>query len=92
VRMNIRPFLLAKDVGRRGAGILRSRPSSIKWEKDRGKEPVRTKEEFPWFWGWEETTVDFAGGADFDGNRWNDCHYTTKAKRAAREAKPNKIT
>jgi hypothetical protein len=92
VRMNIRPFLLAKDVGRRGAGILRYRPSSIKWEKDRGKEPVRTKEEFPWFWGWEETTVDFAGGADFDGNRWNDCHYTTKAKRAAREAKPNKIT
>jgi hypothetical protein len=87
VRINIRPFLLAKDVGRRGAGILRYRPSSIKWEKDRGKEPVRPKDEFPWFWGWDETTVDFAGGADFDGNRWNDCHYTTKAKRAAREAK-----
>ena len=29
---------------------------------------------------------DFAGGTRFDGNRWNDCHYTNRAKQAAREA------
>ena len=85
VRLNIRPFLLAKEVGRRGAGILRYRPSSIKWEKDRGNEPARPKADFPWFWCWDEETQNFAGGADFDGNRWNDCHYTTATKRAARE-------
>ena len=39
VRINIRPFL-AQDIpgGKKGAGILRSKPN-IKWEKDRGKEP-----------------------------------------------------
>ena len=31
-------------------------------------------------------TGDFAGGKDFDGNRWNACHYTVAAKRAARDA------
>jgi hypothetical protein len=84
VRLNIRPFLSAKDVARKGAGILRFK-SGIKWDKDRGKEPMRAKSDVPWFWGWDETTPDFAGGPDFDGNRWNDCHYTTAAKRAARE-------
>lgn len=84
VRLNIRPFLLANDVGRKGAGILRSRPN-IKWEKDRGSEPDRPKADFPWIWNWDEETVDFAGrGNEPDGNRWNDCHYTTATKRAAR--------
>ena len=35
----------------------------------------------------DEQTVDFAGNGEFDGNRWNDCHYTTAFKRAARERK-----
>ncbi len=85
VRMNIRPFM-ASDLpgGRTGAGILRYRPN-IRWTKDRGKEPKRPKDEYPWFWGWDEKTEDFAGGKTFDGNRWNDCHYTNKVKQAARE-------
>ena len=84
VRMNIRPFL-ASDLpgGRTGAGVLRCKPN-IKWTKDRGKEPERPKAEYPWFWGWDEKTEDFMGGKKFDGNRWNDCHYTNKAKQAAR--------
>jgi len=86
VRLNIRPFL-ASDLpnGRKGAGILRYRPN-IKWTKDRGKEPQRDKADYPWFWGWDEKTVDFLGGKEFDGNRWNDCHYTNKVKQAARDA------
>jgi hypothetical protein len=74
VRLNIRPFL-ASDLpgGKKGAGILRSKPN-IKWKKDRGKEPERPKADYPWFWGWDEKTVDFTSGKKFDGNRWNDCH------------------
>ena len=86
VRINIRPFL-ASDLpsGRTGAGVLRWKPN-IKWTKDRGKEPDRPKAEYPWFWGWDEKTQNFLGGKTFDGNRWNDCHYTNKAKQAARDA------
>jgi hypothetical protein len=86
VRINIRPFI-ASDLpaGRTGAGVLRWKPS-IKWTKDRGKEPKRPKAEYPWFWGWDEKTEDFVGGSKFDGNRHNDCHYTNKAKQAARDA------
>ena len=86
VRMNIRPFL-ASDLpgGKKGAGILRHKPN-IKWAKDRGKEPDRPKDQYPWFWGWDEKTEDFAGGKTFDGNRWNDCHYTNNTKQAARDA------
>jgi hypothetical protein len=76
VRMNIRPFATAD--------ILRKRVK-IKWDKDRGKEPVREQKDFPWFWGWDGKTQDFAGvGKEPDGNRWNDCHYTNEAKRKAR--------
>ena len=76
VRLNIRPFATAE--------VLRKRVK-IKWEKDRGKEPVRDKNDFPWFWGWDEETQDFAGhGKTPDGNRWNNCHYTAKAKKAAK--------
>lgn len=93
VRMNIRPFL-ASDLpnGRKGAGILRHKPN-IKWRKDRGKEPQRPKADYPWFWGWEKATAEekdgrkpFLGGKEFDGNRWNNCHYTNDCKRKAREA------
>jgi hypothetical protein len=86
VRMNIRPFITARPFAARArnACILRVTPK-IKWDKDRGKEPERPKQDFPWFWGWDESTPNFAGAAAFDGNRWNDLHYTTSAKRAARE-------
>jgi hypothetical protein len=83
VRMNIRPFLMTTDVGRKGAGILRARPN-IKWDKDRGKEPLRSRDEFPWFWGWDGTSRDFRGNATFDGNRWNYLHYSREFKSAAR--------
>lgn len=84
VRLNIRPFM-ASDIpgGRKGAGILRYKPN-IKWGKDRGKEPVREKDEYPWFWGWNGEAEDFMGGEEFDGNRWNDLHYSNEVKQAAR--------
>jgi hypothetical protein len=86
VRINIRPFMTAKPLNARGANacILRATPK-IKWDKDRGKEPNRDKADYPWFWGWDESTTDFAGGAEFDGNRWNDLHYSRAAKQSARD-------
>ena len=98
VRLNIRPFLNAqlRKGGKAGAGILRAKPGTIKWAKDRGKEPMRSKDDFPWFWGWDESDraldKDFGApipvappaGDSFDGNRWNDLHYTRAAKEAAR--------
>ena len=85
VRINIRPFM-AVDIpgGRKGAGILRWGPK-VKWTKDRGKEPKRLRDEYPWFWGWDEQTPDFPGDDTFTGDRWNDCHYTNEAKHKARE-------
>jgi hypothetical protein len=86
VRVNIRPFMTAKPLNARGnkACILRVTPK-IKWDKDRGKEPMREKVDFPWFWDWNQETPDFMGGSKFDGNRWNDLHYSRAAKLAARE-------
>jgi len=66
VRVNIRPFVMAK--------ILR-KPPHIKWTKDRGKEPERAQEQFPWFW---ENGI-------FKGDRINDYHLTNAQKRAAHE-------
>jgi hypothetical protein len=83
VRLNIRPFLTAKDLGKRGAGILRSKPN-IKWDKDRGKEPQRPKSDYPWFWCDNEPTTDPVGGKEFTGNRWNDVHLTLAKKNQAR--------
>ncbi|WP_353267985.1 N-6 DNA methylase [Gemmatimonas sp.] len=91
VRMNIRPFM-AQDIagGKKGAGILRSKPN-VKWEKDRGTEPVRDKKAYPWFWGWDGQAVDFAGvGTKPDGNRWNACHFTNAFKQRARDSEGNK--
>ncbi len=86
VRVNIRPFMTARPFLARAAStcILRATPK-IKWDRDRGKEPHRAREDFPWFWGWDGKTQDFTGGATFDGDRWNDLHYTNAFKRAARE-------
>jgi hypothetical protein len=86
--MNIRPFLLAEDVGKKGAGILRMKPN-IKWDKDRGKEPERPKKDFPWFWSCDPEAnptheTDFTGGREFTGERWNEVHYSIAAKQSAR--------
>jgi hypothetical protein len=66
VRVNIRPFVVAN--------VLR-KPPNIKWTKDRGKEPERDPEQFPWFWKNGASTSD----------RINDAHLTNAQKRAARE-------
>lgn len=88
VRLNIRPWLTAKPYqpSRRDACILRVTPR-INYGKDRGEEPRRPKEEFPWFWSWDERSDDFLGGKDFDGARWNDLHYSINTKKQARELK-----
>lgn len=83
VRMNFRPFLTVPDVKTKGAGVLRVKPK-IKWTKDRGKEPKHPVDEYPWFWGWDGK-VDFAGGPEFTGERFNDCHYTLAFKRQVRQ-------
>ena len=94
VRLNIRPFMRAelRTGGRAGAGLLRWKPN-VKWGKDRGKEPEnpRPREDFPWFrgapgGGSEEERTDFLADHDtgFDGNRWNDLHYSASCKNAAR--------
>jgi hypothetical protein len=64
VRLNIRPFM-SQDIpgSKRGAGILRAKPN-INWNKDRGKEPMRPREQFPWFWN----------NGSFAGERVNDVH------------------
>ena len=97
VRMNIRPFMTARPLGARAktACILRTPPKSLKWDKDRGKEPTREKEDYPWFWGWDAEDaacpIDFAGGPKFDGNRWNDLHYSSSFKQAARARQAAKV-
>ncbi len=99
IRLNIRPFMRAElqSGGRKGAGILRWKPN-IRWGKDLGKEPeyhrdteewIRPPNDFPWFWscpgdGSEAERTDFQAGPEFDGNRWNDLHYTRATKEAAR--------
>jgi hypothetical protein len=98
VRLNMRPFLSAqlRKGGMKGAGIMRVKPFEIKRKADRGNEPIRSEKEFPWFWGWDANNqshaIDFGApvpgappaGDSFDGNRWNDLHYTRAAKEAAR--------
>jgi hypothetical protein len=85
VRLNIRPFMTAKPLNARAknACVLRVAPR-IRWDKDRGKEPTRDRDDFPWFWSWDGETRNFMGGKEFDGNRWNDLHYSRATKMAAR--------
>lgn len=86
VRVNVRPFMNAKPLNFRGknACILRVSPK-LKWDKDRGKEAHRIKIDYPWYWGWDGKVSDYQGGAEFDGNRWNNLHYSRAVKLAARE-------
>ncbi|MEE1982157.1 Eco57I restriction-modification methylase domain-containing protein [Shewanella xiamenensis] len=73
VRLNIRPFMLAKDVGKKGAGVLRSAPK-INWNKDRGSDV----ESAPWY----HLGVEYGGN---EGDRINEHHLTLAEKKAARE-------
>ena len=92
LRLNIRPFVFAElNRGRAGCGLFRAKPgNSLKWGKDKGNDPSHSESDYPWFWKWDEQAVDFSGNGEFDGNRWNDCHYTTEFKREAREKQAHK--
>jgi len=71
VRLNIRPFMLAGDVGKKGAGILRTKPN-IHWKKDRG----RDVETAPWY----TLGLQYEGK---EGDRINDHHLSLAEKQAA---------
>lgn len=73
VRLNIRPFMLSKDVGKKGAGVLRGKPN-IHWKKDRGTDVASA----PWF------DLGPVYG-EKEGSRINDHHLTLAEKKAARE-------
>lgn len=79
VRLNMRPWLNAKPYQepnqklKQGACILRVTPIKLPLGKDRGKEPLCDKDDFPWY----ATSQD----------RTNDEHFTLEQKRAARERK-----
>jgi len=69
---------MAQDIpgNRKGVGILRWK-LNIKWNKDRGKEPLRPKEQYPWFWK----------DGEFTGDRVNDIHLSINDKQKARKEK-----
>lgn len=73
VRLNIRPFLKARNVGKKDAGVLRWKPN-VKWTKDRGKDV----ESAPWY----TLGLEHEGK---EGDRINDHHLTLAEKRAVRE-------
>jgi hypothetical protein len=88
VRLNIRPFLLADDVGSKGAGLLRAKPGiAFESKPDRGAEPERDKADYPWFWCAEDPETDPKGGKEFTGRRWNTAHFTLARKQTARKEK-----
>jgi hypothetical protein len=72
VRLNIRPFMKAKDVGKKDAGILRSKPN-IHWKKDRGTDV----ESAPWY----DLGLEYGGK---QGDRINDHHLTLAEKSSER--------
>ena len=88
IRQNIRPFLLAGDVGKKRAGLFRVVPLKLK-DKDRGKEPRRSKKDYPWFWCDEAPGTDPIGGEEFIGARWNTVHLTLEKKKHAHEKNAN---
>jgi hypothetical protein len=54
-----------------------SKNPNIKWTQDRGKEPEREKDDFPWFWS----------GKEFVGDRVKNIHLTNAVKMEARRLK-----
>jgi len=75
VRMNIRPFMTAPDVAKKGAGVLRDKPN-IKWGKDRGKDVVSA--------AWYRLGLEYDGK---EGDRINEHHLSLEEKKVAREIK-----
>ncbi|SIR15407.1 N-6 DNA Methylase [Shewanella morhuae] len=73
VRLNIRPFMYAQDMGKKGAGVLRAAPN-IHWKKDRGTDVASA----PWF----HLGPEYGGK---EGDRINDHHLTIAEKKAVRE-------
>ncbi|MEZ8025430.1 N-6 DNA methylase [Vibrio sp. 1F255] len=73
VRLNIRPFMLAKDMGKKGAGVLRAKPN-VHWKKDRGTDVASA----PWF----HLGLQYSGK---EGDRINEHHVSLAEKRKARE-------
>ena len=88
----------------RGKEVLRPvKRSKPPWLQDDevadvdGVHELRPREDYPWFWncpgdGPQAGCTDFRGGPGFDGNRWNDLHYTNAMKSAARERKRERAT
>ena len=74
VRLNIRPFMQAKDVGKKEAGVLRFKPN-IHWKKDRGTDVASA----PWF----DLGLEYGGK---QGDRINDHHLSLAEKKSARDA------
>jgi hypothetical protein len=72
VRLNIRPFMSVADVGKKGAGILRTKPN-IHWKKDRGKDV----ESAPWY----NLGLEYGGK---EGDRINDHHLSLCEKQNAK--------
>ena len=99
VRINIRPFI-AEDLpgGKKGAGILRSKPN-VHWRKDRGKEPLTRgkRSKPPWLEddAWDPDADEelrpreefpwFWRNGEFTGDRVNDLHLVSMEKRISRE-------
>ena len=57
---------------------------------------LRPRKDYPWFWtcpgdGPRAERTDFPGGSHFDGNRWNDLHYTNAVKSVAREREEERV-
>ena len=73
VRLNIRPFMQAPDVGKKGAGILRAKPN-IKWTKDRGTDVASA----PWF----KLGLEYG---EKEGARINDHHVSLADKQKMRK-------
>ncbi|WP_100635910.1 Eco57I restriction-modification methylase domain-containing protein [Marinomonas sp. ef1] len=73
VRLNIRPFMLAKDVGKKGAGVLRAKPN-VHWKKDRGTDVPSAS--------WYHLGLEYGGK---EGDRINEHHLTLQEKKIARE-------
>ena len=73
VRMNIRPFMSVPDVGKKEAGILRTKPN-IKWTKDRGNDVASA----PWY----KLGLQYN---ESEGSRINDHHLSLAEKQAARD-------
>ena len=91
-----------KDRGKEGLRpARRSKPSWVQVEDEftdlNEDRELRPREDYPWFWtcpgdGPRAERTNFSGGSRFDGNRWNDLHYTNAMKSVARERRRERAT